>query len=88
MENLTRSRRASLARRLRVVDELTLEKLERIIEAISRHPPEAVAFRNVTFGQLQAMALAAKETLEERVAESGLDTAHHTMAQFLERQDG
>ncbi len=78
----------SPGRRLRVVKDLSLEELERIVEAVSKRSADEVAFNDVTFGQLHKMALATKETLEDREAESGVDTASNTMAQFLERQDG
>ena len=65
------------------MEDLSLEDLESITAAIREHPPGGSPFDGVTFGQLLALALLAKETLDGNDTDAAIDMANNT----LERQD-
>ena len=64
------------------MEDLSLEDLDTIIEAIRMHPPGGSPFDGVTYGQLLALALHGKETLESREAEPDIDSTGESASSF------
>jgi len=64
---------------------MNAEKIQTIVSLLEKQSPKNIAFEGVTFGELLAIA---KIALAESAAEEGIESAHSTMAQFMEKQDG